>query len=45
MDTGARSIIVQAVGDYRPDERQELEVFFADGKAPARAALGVWDLQ
>jgi uncharacterized protein (TIGR02268 family) len=39
VDTGTRSIIVQAVDDYRPDERQELEVFFADGKAPARAAF------
>ena len=43
VDTGTRSIIVQAVDDYRPDERQELEVFFADGRAPARAALrGCW---
>ncbi|MBN1206456.1 MAG: DUF2381 family protein [Myxococcaceae bacterium] len=39
VDTGARSIIVQAKEDYRPDEREELEVFFADGKAPARAAF------
>jgi hypothetical protein len=30
---------VQAVEDYRPDERHELEAFFADGKAPARAAF------
>ncbi|ADO69786.1 conserved uncharacterized protein [Stigmatella aurantiaca DW4/3-1] len=39
VDTGARSIIVQAVEDYRPNERQELEVYFADGKSPARAAF------
>jgi uncharacterized protein (TIGR02268 family) len=39
LDTGARSIIVQAAADYRPDERHELEVFFADGKAPARVAF------
>jgi uncharacterized protein (TIGR02268 family) len=39
VDTGSRSIIVQAVDDSRADERPELEVFFADGKAPARAAF------
>jgi hypothetical protein len=39
VDTGARSIIVQAKDDYRPEEREELEVFFADGAAPARAAF------
>ncbi|KFE72228.1 hypothetical protein DB31_0490 [Hyalangium minutum] len=39
VDTGARSIIVQAAPDYRADEQQELEVFFADGGAPARAAF------
>jgi uncharacterized protein (TIGR02268 family) len=38
-DVGQSSIIVQAVDDYRADERQELEVFFADGRAPARAAF------
>jgi uncharacterized protein (TIGR02268 family) len=38
-DVGQSSIIVQAVDDYRADEREELEVFFADGKAPARAAF------
>ncbi len=38
-DAGASSIIVQAVDDFRPDERHELEVFFADGRAPARAAF------
>lgn len=40
-DAGASSIIVQAVEDYRPDERHELEVFFADGKVPARAAFAL----
>jgi uncharacterized protein (TIGR02268 family) len=39
VDTGGRSIIVQAAEDYRPDERHQLEVFFADGRAPARAAF------
>lgn len=39
VDMGGRSIIVQAAADYRADERQELEVFFADGLAPARAAF------
>ncbi len=39
LDTGKRSIIVQAAPDYRPDERHEIAVFFADGQAPARAAF------
>jgi uncharacterized protein (TIGR02268 family) len=39
VDTGKRSIIVQAAPDYRADERHELAVFFADGMAPARAAF------
>jgi uncharacterized protein (TIGR02268 family) len=39
LDTGARSIIVQAAADYRAGERHELTVFFADGRAPARAAF------
>ena len=39
VDTGKRSIIVQAAPDYRADERHELAVFFADGQAPARAAF------
>jgi len=38
-DVGDSSIIVQAVENLRKDERHELEVFFADGKAPARAAF------
>lgn len=41
LDTGARSIIVQAFEDYRAGERQELEVFFADGATPARAAFAL----
>jgi uncharacterized protein (TIGR02268 family) len=39
LDTGARSIIVQAVPGYQAGERHELAVFFADGQAPARAAF------
>jgi uncharacterized protein (TIGR02268 family) len=39
LDTGKRSIIVQAAADYRADERHEIAVFFADGRAPARAAF------
>ncbi|MCK8503685.1 DUF2381 family protein [Myxococcus fulvus] len=39
VDVGERSIIVQAVEDLRPGERHELAVFFADGRAPARAAF------
>jgi uncharacterized protein (TIGR02268 family) len=39
LDTGKRSIIVQAAPDYRANERNELAVFFADGLAPARAAF------
>ncbi|WP_373691667.1 DUF2381 family protein [Hyalangium versicolor] len=39
LDTGARSVIVQAADDYRAGERRELAVFFADGAAPSRAAF------
>ncbi len=39
LDVGKRSIIVQPVEDLRPGERHELAVFFADGRAPARAAF------
>lgn len=39
VDTGKRSIIVQAAPDYRLEDRHELAVFFADGQAPARAAF------
>ena len=39
VDVGERSILVQPVEDLRPGERHELVVFFADGRAPARAAF------
>jgi uncharacterized protein (TIGR02268 family) len=39
VDTGARSIIVQAVTDLKEGERHELGVFFADGRAPSQAAF------
>ena len=39
LDVGKRSIIVQPVEDLRPGERHALTVFFADGRAPARAAF------
>ncbi|WP_343073265.1 DUF2381 family protein [Pyxidicoccus fallax] len=39
LDVGKRSIIVQPVEDLRAGERHELAVFFADGRAPARAAF------
>ncbi|RKH32408.1 DUF2381 family protein [Corallococcus sicarius] len=41
LDAGERSVIVQAVSDLRKDEQQEMGVFFADGKAPARAAFSL----
>jgi uncharacterized protein (TIGR02268 family) len=41
LDTGARSIIVQAAADFRVGERHDLTVFFADGMAPARAAFAL----
>ncbi|HLL05214.1 MAG TPA: DUF2381 family protein [Myxococcaceae bacterium] len=41
LDEGARSIIVQAVKPLGEGERQELEVEFADGKAPARAVFAL----
>jgi uncharacterized protein (TIGR02268 family) len=41
LDTGARSIIVQAVSTLGDGERDELEVEFADGKAPARAVFAL----
>jgi uncharacterized protein (TIGR02268 family) len=41
LDVGARSIIVQAVSPLRDGERQELEVEFADGKAPERAVFAL----
>jgi len=39
VDVGERSIVVQPMGDLRAGERHELAVFFADGRAPARAAF------
>ncbi|QSQ26786.1 DUF2381 family protein [Pyxidicoccus parkwayensis] len=39
LDVGKRSIIVQPVEDLAAGERHELAVFFADGRAPARAAF------
>jgi uncharacterized protein (TIGR02268 family) len=41
VDAGERSIIVQAVSALGDGERQELEVQFADGKAPARAVFAL----
>ncbi len=41
LDEGARSIIVQTVKPLEEGERQELEVEFADGKAPARAVFAL----
>ena len=41
LDEGARSLIVQAVKPLGEGERQELEVEFADGKAPARAVFAL----
>ncbi|NOK16651.1 DUF2381 family protein [Corallococcus carmarthensis] len=39
LDAGERSVIVQPVADLGDGERQEFGVFFADGRAPARAAF------
>jgi uncharacterized protein (TIGR02268 family) len=41
VSVGELSIIVQAVSALRDGERQELEVQFADGKAPARAVFAL----
>ncbi|QAT81815.1 hypothetical protein EJ065_0206 [Corallococcus coralloides] len=41
LDSGERSVIVQAVSDLRKDEQQEMGVFFVDGNAPARAAFSL----
>ena len=41
LDAGERSIIVQPVVNLGDGERQELKVFFADGKGPARAAFAL----
>ncbi|NOJ91440.1 DUF2381 family protein [Corallococcus coralloides] len=39
LDAGERSIIVQPVANLTDGERQEIGVFFADGRAPTRAAF------
>ncbi|MGE6761102.1 DUF2381 family protein [Corallococcus interemptor] len=39
LDAGERSIIVQPVANLADGERQEFGVFFADGRAPTRAAF------
>ncbi|MBN8230303.1 DUF2381 family protein [Corallococcus macrosporus] len=39
LDAGERSVIVQPVANLGAGERQELGVFFADGRAPTRAAF------
>ncbi|RKG57624.1 DUF2381 family protein [Corallococcus sp. AB011P] len=39
LDAGERSIIVQPVANLTDGERQEIGVFFADDRAPARAAF------
>ncbi|SEU39205.1 DUF2381 family protein [Stigmatella erecta] len=39
LDTGALSVIVQAVTDLQEGERHEIGVFFADGRVPARAGF------
>lgn len=41
VDREERSIIVQAVEDLPEGERQQIEVLFADGRAPARAAFAL----
>ncbi|MDC0712728.1 DUF2381 family protein [Stigmatella sp. ncwal1] len=39
LDAGELSVIVQAVTDLQEGERHEIGVFFADGRAPSRAAF------
>ncbi|WP_164016051.1 DUF2381 family protein [Pyxidicoccus trucidator] len=39
LDAGERSIVVQPVANLGDGERQEIGVFFADGRAPTRAAF------
>ncbi|MDC0714760.1 DUF2381 family protein [Stigmatella sp. ncwal1] len=39
LDAGELSVIVQAVTDFKEGERHEIGVFFADGRAPSRAAF------
>ncbi|RKG98466.1 DUF2381 family protein [Corallococcus carmarthensis] len=39
LDAGERSVIIQPVANLGDVERQEIGVFFDDGRAPARAAF------
>ncbi|QSQ17169.1 DUF2381 family protein [Myxococcus landrumensis] len=39
LDAGERSVIVQPVADLPEGERYEVGVYFADGRAPSRAAF------
>ncbi|MBZ4330730.1 DUF2381 family protein [Corallococcus interemptor] len=39
LDAGERSVIIQPVANLGDGERQEIGVFFDDGRAPARAAF------
>ncbi|ADO73914.1 DUF2381 family protein [Stigmatella aurantiaca] len=39
LEAGALSVLVQAVTDLKEGERHEIGVFFADGRAPSRAAF------
>ncbi|ADO70267.1 conserved uncharacterized protein [Stigmatella aurantiaca DW4/3-1] len=39
LDAGELSVIIQAVADLQEGERHEIGVFFADGRAPRRAAF------
>ncbi|CAM4513292.1 DUF2381 domain-containing protein [Corallococcus exiguus] len=39
LDAGERSVIVQPIANLEDGERQELGVFFADGRAPSRATF------
>ncbi|RKG62880.1 DUF2381 family protein [Corallococcus sp. CA054B] len=39
LDAGERSVIVQPVANLDAGERQEIGVFFADGRVPTRAAF------
>ncbi|WP_082282766.1 DUF2381 family protein [Myxococcus hansupus] len=41
LDAGERSVIVQPVADLPEGERYEVGVFFADGRAPSRAAFSL----
>ncbi|MDC0708840.1 DUF2381 family protein [Stigmatella sp. ncwal1] len=40
-DAGEFTIVVQSVTDLREGERHEIGVFFADGRAPSRAAFAL----